>query len=101
MNTARNVPRLPITAGNVASLPSPDDDTPAQIAADNYRRACRAAVAVKSYAQITHDQGESPGSVMVDLLCDLMHLADCLDLDFADLANRAGTHYAPELRGEL
>lgn len=86
-------------------------DTDEEIAADNFRRATFAAVAVKAYAQATSPSGEEITTLISDLFGDLRHLLDCLaagcdderalEFSFENLSDRGWCHYAPETRGEL
>lgn len=81
----------------------PDDhitDTDPQ--ADNNARASFAALAVTAYAKRTCPSGgEEIETIIGDLLGDLMHLCDGLDLSFDALVDRAFRHYDPETRGEF
>lgn len=77
--------------------------TPDEIRSDNHLRASWAARALFHYADFTMGggNGESCETVISDLLCDLMHLCDALDLSFDGLADKARGHHLPELTGEL
>lgn len=77
-------------------------DSPEDIAHDNLRRAGFAAIGVHAFAKRTGLLGgEDMHTTLSDLLCDLHHLADAIDLDWDELLNRADGHYEPEIRGEL
>ncbi|GAB3162157.1 hypothetical protein GCM10027258_80620 [Amycolatopsis stemonae] len=72
---------------------------------DNGRRAGFAALAVLAFAYrvgaINDRNDEDPATVIGDLLADLRHLADSLELDFDELDRRGLGHYVPELYGEF
>lgn len=93
----------PIAVTNVDELP----DNPfarlnyEDIAEDNLTRAHFAIPAVKAFAKRTGLGGEDVSTAISDLLADLHHLADALDLDWDALVERGDRHYQPELRGEL
>lgn len=78
-----------------------DGDSPEDIAHDNYRRATFASVGVKAFAEATGLVDEDPRTAIVDLIADLHHLADCLDLSFEALCDSAEMHYDPETTGQL
>ena len=92
-----------IDAATCADLPDKadgdftDGSTPAEIAADNLRRATSAATAVKAYATATGSIQDTPRSMIGDLVGDLRHLCDALGLDFYDLTD----HYTDERAGTL
>lgn len=71
--------------------------------ADNNARAGFAALAVVAYANRTFPGGvgEELETVIGDLLGDLRHLCDGLDLDFDALLATSWRHYDPETRGEF
>lgn len=63
--------------------------------------AMRAAAAEKSLMLFVVNTGTDWADAMVDLLCDLMHLADRdPELDFAADLERARYHYEVETTGE-
>ncbi len=107
MNTTTDPSVRTIAAPTVRDLPEKDPgafcygDTPAEIAADNYRRATFAAVAVRAYGEATSPPDEEPETVLCDLLGDLRHLADSLGLSFDDLADRSLMHYDEEREGRF
>jgi hypothetical protein len=79
-----------------------DCDSAQDITHDNTRRAGFALAALSAYADRTGGlAGEPVEQKMVDLLGDLMHLADALWMDFDYLTERAVAQYEPETRGEL
>jgi hypothetical protein len=107
MTTAQHVTPI-IKSGFTGDLPDAVDagdfsygTEPAAIAEDNYRRATFASGSLKHYAKRTGDLDEAPGTAISDLLGDLMHLADCLSLDFISLMDRAYTDYSAEIEGRL
>jgi hypothetical protein len=68
---------------------------------DNNVRASRAALALVTYAERVGGGGEEPETNLTDLLADIMHLCDALDIDFDTTAVRASRHYFAEaLNGE-
>lgn len=79
-------------------------DTVADGSHDNGRRAGFAAAVVVGYAlltgQLSDVNDEEPATVFSDLCGDLRHLADSLDLDFAELDDRGDFHYMAELHGD-
>lgn len=72
-----------------------DNDDPAY---NNGVRAGFAATAFKAFA-IRVGGGEVVETTISDLLADLMHLCDSLDLSFEDAVVRAESHYLPESEG--
>lgn len=70
---------------------------------DNTRRAGFAADAVLAYArrvgQLSDRNDEPAAQVVGDLLCDLAHLCDALQVDPAAKFDRALDGYGEELRG--
>lgn len=93
----------PIAVSTVDELP----DNPfarlnyEDIAEDNLTRAHFAIPAVKAFAKRTGLHGEDLATTISDLIADLHHLSDSVDLDWDHLLDRADGHYQPELRGEL
>lgn len=77
------------------SVDAPIQDRIATQAQNNLRRAAAAAGPVKAYADHQGMVGDEVEVVLKDMLNDLRHLADALNLDWADLA--ALTHYADEV----
>jgi hypothetical protein len=69
---------------------------------DNEARADRAAAALETYAAIGyfHSSGEPTEDALVDLLCDLRHLADRYSVDFDQLVVRSLTHHVAEVHGD-
>lgn len=68
----------------------------------NGERANWAYLALERFARATNqdnsgDLKHDRGTVVNDLLCDLMHLCDRDGLDFEDLVERARGHYQEEL----
>ncbi|HET6285724.1 MAG TPA: hypothetical protein VFG15_03100 [Amycolatopsis sp.] len=70
---------------------------------DNRRRAGFAAIAVVAHAvgtgSLSRHHDEDPGTVISDVLGNLRHLADSLDLDYDDLDRRGLSSYAHEIYG--
>lgn len=70
--------------------------------ADNGVRARWAARALVAFAEHLADgtlTGEEPETALVDLLADLLHLADALGQEPADLLELAVAHYGEEVAG--
>lgn len=68
-------------------------------AADNKRRCKRALSTLKQYALINPKRDFQPGEVEVaisDLLADIRHLCDSMEIDFAQCDCRAVDHYTQE-----
>ena len=70
---------------------------------DNNRRAGWGAKALLTYADATFGgaEGEDFETVIGDLMGDLMHLCDLLELDFAEMCEKGRGHYLPEIAGEF
>jgi hypothetical protein len=69
---------------------------------DNTARAGFALRGVAAFSERVGGTDSEPVDQQIgDLLGDLMHLADALDLDFDYLVSRGRFHYDPETRGEL
>lgn len=66
---------------------------------DNLRRAGLAATAVVAFAGRCSGPDEPLDEVIADLLGDLMHLADALEVSYAELDARGRRHYLAELGG--
>lgn len=75
-----------------------DTALPEDIRHDNLRRAGRAALALGAFADSPNDP---PEKVMTDLLGDLYHLADALDLNIAVLDSTAYDLYIEERSGRV
>lgn len=56
-----------------------------------YRR-----IVAKRAILAAYEGGEAPPQLIADLLADLRHLCDGLELDFGELDRRAFRHYATE-----
>lgn len=81
-------------------LPAREDGTPVGIREDNNRRAGSALLAFNAYSEHCHgDSAEPIDDGITDLLTDLLHLCDLLELDFAALEDKARGHYQSELEG--
>lgn len=74
---------------------------------ENKRRAARALAALRgkpTYGRVAEyydhskrgDWQQCPEDGIADLLTDIRHVCDALNLDFADLDSRAYTHYVEE-----
>lgn len=88
-------------SGNWKALYS-ESDTPEDIRHDNRRRAGFAATAVLAFADECFGRSdEELETVVSDLMGDLMHLCDALNLSFDGLVERGRRHYLPELHGVL
>ncbi len=68
---------------------------------DNGVRAGFAATALKAFSVRVGDQNEDLETNLGDLLADLMHLCDSLDLSFGAIVEDAEGHYAPEREGRF
>jgi hypothetical protein len=90
-----------VRIGDLPSAPRGEHITDSDTAADNNLRARFAVVALKAFAERVGSSNEGPEQGITDLLADLHHLADALDLSFEGLLDRADVHYAAEIRGEL
>ena len=97
-----------VDVANVKQIPDPTSDHLAcdwgnaqACQDDNNQRAAFAGLALKAYAKRTGGlTGEPPETVIGDLLNDMRHLCDALDLDFDALAHN-DMHYTAELHGEF
>lgn len=78
-------------------------DTEEGIRTDNNMRASWGALALITFVDRTlgGGDGEDWGTCIGDLLADLMHLCDALDVDFDEMVDRGRMHYEPETHGEL
>lgn len=74
-------------------------DTGAKV--DNHKRADWAMQACHAFCDCTgqNTDDEMP-DVVTDLLADLMHLCDQMEVDYAHCARKAGDHYAAEKEEE-
>lgn len=68
---------------------------------NNQIHALWAGVGVKAYADRCGSTKEDLGTVIEDLLADLMHLADATELSFDGMLVTARIRYGEELAGEL
>ena len=91
---------------SAGDIPSPDPDAhlactyePQDNRDDNALRAEFAGLAVKAYAKRTGVLDEEPETAISDLLGDLMHLCDALDLSFDGLVESGRYHYDCEVEG--
>ena len=66
---------------------------------DNNARAALAASVLVAFAETGSVQFEDFDTTLGDLLADLRHLCDALELDFADISWRAENNYQSEIRG--
>lgn len=75
--------------------------SPSDIKSDNDKRASWAARGFIAYTDRTFPQGrdEEFETMFGDMLADLHHLADALDLDWDEMLAKADRHYGPELVG--
>lgn len=64
---------------------------------DNNVRAGLAVTALKAFSERAGEQDVE--TTITDLLANLMHLCDSLDLTFDRLVSRAHRHHSPEVRG--
>lgn len=67
---------------------------------DNRIRAAWAGHAVVAFVDMVGDAGELESSIS-DLLGDLMHLCDALNINFDYMIEQGRRHYTAELRGEF
>ena len=67
-------------------------DEPKPIAARRY-----ASETLGYYQHLVGDNHEEPETVLTDLLADLLHLADELDVDIDDLLDRSRVYHDEEL----
>mgnify|MGYP001197189958 CR=1 FL=1 len=66
----------------------------------NAERARRAGQALRAYRDCTGDSGTSVDEDVIDMLCDLRHYCDRLDLDFGHCDRIAYRNYLDELTEE-
>lgn len=72
------------------------------IRANNNRRAGWALIGFNAYSERVHGTSqEEPDTGLIDMLGDLLHLCDLLNVNFDLMVERARGHYEAELRGEL
>lgn len=93
----------PIVASLTKDIPNPpnlklwDEETPA---GRNTMRALWAGLGVKAYAQQTGLLNqEEPVTAIKDLLNDLRHLCDALNLDFEEISANSLRSYVEEVSG--
>lgn len=65
--------------------------------ADNSARAAMTALPLLAHVAASGGESDDLGTAIVDLLGNLRHLADALEVDYLDLDAKAGRHYACEL----
>lgn len=105
-STPAEYPAAAIVAETITELPVPQPGArprclwgdPVACQDDNDLRAATAAATLRAYAELTGSLEEPPRSVIEDLLNDLRHLCDGLDIDHDYLFARS-LHYDHELRG--
>lgn len=73
-------------------------DAPEQSPA-NTKRASRARAALRTYSRAVGNGDEDSETQLSDLLCDLMHLADAKQVEWAEVVSRAENHYSAESLG--
>lgn len=75
-----------------------EGDYRAGVEPDNADRSALAAQILCYFALQTglSRSGASTETIMVDLVTDMMHLCDRLDIDFSDVMRVAGMHHADE-----
>lgn len=66
---------------------------------ENLKRAIRARRMASHYARETKQRSGDTRTVVVDLLSDLMHLADARRWSWASLVDKAEGHYLAEATG--
>lgn len=93
VEATRDLPK-PLPDEHISSLGGDEQE-------DNNLRAKFAAKAVYHYARRTGTLDEEPALSISDMLGDLRHLCDALDLDFDELVERGAFHYSAEIRGEF
>lgn len=97
-----------VTVETVRDIPTPDAGAetacdwgnPEACQDDNNLRAEIAGVALRAYAEHRNSLDHDPTEVLGDMLNDLRHLCDALDVDFDGLA-ASDIHYACELEGRF
>ncbi len=91
-------PALDELLGMAADLTCRTD--PVGIREDNNHRAGRALHALRAYIDRCYgDSAEPIDQGLADLIGDLLHLCDLLNLDFAELEDKARGQYESELEG--
>lgn len=69
--------------------------------AGNSANALWGGAALAKYGGVVQGEWDEPlDTVLADLLGDLLHLADALDLDFEDALHKAEMNYTAEVDGE-
>jgi hypothetical protein len=74
-------------------------DSPEENVHDNTRRAGFVISALRAYSQKTGMSGEDFETTISDMLGDMRHLCDALDVDFDAASERGGGHYEAEVTG--
>jgi hypothetical protein len=96
---AASVEELDLAALNGDGAPR-DGTEPEDLIHDNTRKAGFAAAAIVAYAAVTGGF-EEWATVFGDLLGDLHHLADALDVDIDAAIDTGRRYYQDEIRGEV
>lgn len=85
---------IPVTTANEIKFEADTDPV-----ARNVHRGQRAGDALRPYAE-RWDQHEDIGTVLGDLLSDVLHLCDITDIDFDNVLRMARNRYNEEVAGE-
>lgn len=84
-----------------AELPVLRVESSGEHLADNNARASIGARTVAAYAEIGGGDESEAETMVADLLGDLRHLCDAINVDFDVVLNRSEVFYNAEINGEL